>query len=91
MDVHKTLRELHAERRRIDATIASLEKRLKAAPAKPSVRKRRGRKTMSAEERRRVSERMSRYWEARRAQSRALEAAANRETGSSSPAGEISA
>ncbi|MBZ5606923.1 MAG: hypothetical protein LAP38_01585 [Acidobacteriia bacterium] len=74
MDVHKTLRELHAERKRIDAAIASIEKRVKAAPARPP-RKRRGRKSMSPEERRKVSERMSRYWEARRDQLRALEAA----------------
>jgi hypothetical protein len=74
MDLHKTLRELHAERKRIDAAIASLEKRVQAA-SKPKVPRRRGRKLMSAEERRRVSERMSRYWEARRAQARALKTA----------------
>jgi len=81
MDVNKTLRELHAEKNRIDAAISSLERRLKTA-GQSSVRKRRGRKTMSAAERRQVSERMSRYWEARRAQSRELQAA-NSATGSS--------
>ncbi|HYL36102.1 MAG TPA: hypothetical protein VEV17_09345 [Bryobacteraceae bacterium] len=74
MDVHKTLRELHAERKRIDAVIASLERRLQAV-SKPSAPKRRGRKSMSAEERRKVSQRMSRYWQARRAQARALQTA----------------
>jgi DNA invertase Pin-like site-specific DNA recombinase len=70
VDVHKTLRELHAEKKRLDAAIHSLERQVKAT-ADRGPRKRRGRKSMSAEERRRVSERMTRYWEARRAEKRA--------------------
>ena len=75
MDVQKTLRELHAERKRLVAVIASLERRLQTESAGP--RKRRGRKHMSAQERRQVSERMRRYWESRRAQAQALAATAN--------------
>ncbi len=75
MDVDKALRDLYSERKRLDAAIASLERRLKTSPRPPQ--RKRGRKSMSAEERHAVSERMSRYWEARRAQSRALAAASD--------------
>jgi len=68
MDVFKTLRELYAEKRRIDAAIASLENRLAKQPGK-SVR-RRGRSSMSAQERQVVSQRMKLYWEGRRAHAR---------------------
>lgn len=71
MDIVKALRELYGEKKRLDAAIAALEARVKAArtgstaaPAKG----RRGRKSMSAEERLEVSRRMTLYWEARRAQ-----------------------
>ncbi len=84
MDVHKTLRELHAEKKRLDATISALERQLKAPLGRASG-KRRGRKSMSAAERRKVSERMSRYWEARRAQQQTLQAS------SGSNSGEVSA
>jgi len=77
MDIIKALRELHAERKRLNAIIASLEAqsavarkrggRTKAAPG------RRGRKSMSAAERLAVSKRMTLYWEARRAQLRDVE------------------
>jgi len=73
MDVHKALRELYQEKKRLDAAIQNLERR--RAPIR--INAPRGRKQMSAEERIEVSKRMKRYWEARRAQSRALEAAAN--------------
>jgi septal ring factor EnvC (AmiA/AmiB activator) len=70
MDIIKALRELHAERKRLDSVIASLEAQL-AARKKAATRKppgRRGRKSMSAAERLAVSKRMTLYWEARRAQ-----------------------
>jgi hypothetical protein len=71
MDIVKALRELHNEKKRLDATIASLEARIKAAhngtPAK-SAKRRRGRKSMSPAERLEVSKRMTLYWESRRAQ-----------------------
>jgi hypothetical protein len=66
MDVNKALRELHEEKRRLDATIAALEARLGNGTR---THRRRGRKSMSAEERQEVSRRMSKYWEARRAAS----------------------
>jgi len=70
MDIVKALRELHHEKKRLDAAIAALEARIKAAHssrAKPA-KGRRGRKSMSAAERLEVSRRMTSYWQARRAQ-----------------------
>jgi hypothetical protein len=70
MDIAKALRELYTEKKRLDAAIATLETRLKAAhkgAAVRSVKGRRGRKSMSAAERLEVSKRMTLYWEARRA------------------------
>jgi hypothetical protein len=74
MDVHKALRELYQEKKRLDAAITTLEGRMRA-PARLGTARARGRKQMSAEERLEVSKRMKKYWEARRAQSRALETA----------------
>jgi hypothetical protein len=79
MDIIKALRELHAERKRLNSVIASLEARLAAAPKRGAVQKsagRRGRKSMSAAERLKVSKRMTLHWEARRAQLRELQAPA---------------
>jgi hypothetical protein len=76
MDIIKALRELHAERKRLNGLIASLEARLAVARNHGSVRKspaRRGRKSMSAAERLEVSKRMTLYWEARRAQLREIQ------------------
>jgi len=73
MDIIKALRELHAERKRLNAIIASLEAQLAAARKRGGRTKppsRRGRKSMSAAERLAVSKRMTLYWEARRAQLR---------------------
>ena len=70
MDIFKAIRSLHEERKRLDRLIDSLE-RLQAQAQRAKVRapaRKRGRKGMSAEERRRVSERMRNYWAARRAQ-----------------------
>lgn len=71
MDIVKALRDLYTEKKRLDAAIAVLEARIKAgqkgSKSKPP-RGRRGRKSMSAEERLEVSKRMTLYWEARRAQ-----------------------
>jgi hypothetical protein len=74
MDIIKVLRELHAERKRLNILIASLEAQLAAARKGGAVRSlgRRGRKSMSAAERQEVSKRMTLYWEARRAQLREL-------------------
>jgi hypothetical protein len=73
MDIVKALRELYSEKKRLDTAIATLEARIKAirtgSPVKPP-KGRRGRKSMSAEERLEVSRRMTLYWQARRAQVR---------------------
>jgi len=70
MDIVKALRELHTEKKRLDAAIAALETRIKAGHAGlgKTAKGRRGRKSMSAAERLEVSRRMTLYWEARRAQ-----------------------
>jgi len=67
MDVHKTLRELYEEKRRLDEAIDRLERRLLGVAGKKAPG-RRGRKTMGDAERAEVSRRMRAYWEARRAQ-----------------------
>ena len=81
MDVERTLRELYSEKKILDSAISSLEKRLRNASVHRTP-KRRGRKNMSVEERRAVSERMTRYWESRRAQMRALNASSAAAAGS---------
>jgi hypothetical protein len=75
MDVEKALRELYSEKKMLDSAIAMLEKRIRSAAVK-SVPKRRGRKSMSPQERRAVSERMRRHWATRREQMLALDSAA---------------
>jgi len=65
MDIEKTLRELHQEKKRLDGTIAALEARLKVMSSLE--RNRRGRKGMSPAQRLEVSRRMQKYWEARKA------------------------
>ena len=76
MDVHKALRELYEEKKRLDAAITSLERRLRLQ-VRPRPVVARGRKQMSADERAEVSRRMKQYWEARRTQARALVAVSN--------------
>jgi hypothetical protein len=65
MDLNKALRELYEEKVRLDRAIARAESRL-AALSKPQQRSKRGRKSMSPEERLQVSARMTAYWAARR-------------------------
>ena len=66
MDLPKAIRELYEEKERIDGVIASLEHYLRTNGT-GDVKRKRGRKSMSPEERRRVSARMSNYWAGRRA------------------------
>jgi hypothetical protein len=66
MDLTKTIEDLRREKEKLERVIASLEE-LRAAGEVP-VRRRRGRKFMSLEERREVSARMTRYWKDRRNQ-----------------------
>jgi len=71
MDLYKAIQDLYAEKEKLERVIASLEELQRSAgllppvaPAKPG--KRRGRKSMSSEERQEVSARMRRYWASRR-------------------------
>jgi seryl-tRNA synthetase len=69
MDLHKTIQDLYAEKEKLERVIASLEELQRAADANSQVMgrsKRRGRKSMGAEERQEVSERMKKYWAGRR-------------------------
>ena len=72
MDLYRAIRELEQEKKRLDGVISSLEAFIAAgseAVAAPAAKmpRRRGRKDMTPEERLAVSERMRKYWEARRA------------------------
>jgi hypothetical protein len=64
MDYWAAIRQLQLEKQRLDKAIATLEA-LSPARASESI-SRRGRKDMGAEERKKVSERMKRYWASRR-------------------------
>jgi hypothetical protein len=68
MDLDKVIRKLYEERAKLDDIITSLEllKRSAAVVEKEVVKKRRGRKFMSEEDRKEVSERMKKYWASRR-------------------------
>jgi len=72
MNVNKTLQQLYEEKRRLDLAIVTLEARQRTL-AKIASTSRRGRKSMSQEERRAVSLRMAKYWEARKAAKAAAE------------------
>jgi len=65
MDLQKAIQELYSERERIDEVIHSLEQFL-STNGTGLPRRRRGRKSMGAEERQVVSERMRSYWAQRR-------------------------
>ena len=69
MDLRKTIQDLIAEKEKLERVIASLEELQRAAAVNPLVPgrdKRRGRKSMGAQERQEVSERMKKYWAGRR-------------------------
>lgn len=68
MDLSKVIRKLYDERAKLDHIIASLEELHKSAAAREpeAPKKRRGRKSMDAEARKEVSERMRKYWANRR-------------------------
>jgi hypothetical protein len=67
MELDILIRKLCDERAKLDAVIASLEE-LRKAVAETDVKlgKKRGRKFMDEEGRKEVSERMKKYWAARR-------------------------
>jgi hypothetical protein len=66
MDLYKAIRELYQEKAKLDQVIASLEQLASGGMPLEEPPKKRGRKSMNATERRAVSERMKKYWEARR-------------------------
>jgi len=70
MDLDKVIARLQSERAKLDEIIGSLEelKRSGADVPKQVIKKRRGRKFMNEQDRQEVSERMKRYWAARRKQ-----------------------
>jgi hypothetical protein len=70
MDLDKVIAKLQGERAKLDEIITALEqlKRTGADVPKEVIKKRRGRKFMNEADRREVSERMKRYWAARRQQ-----------------------
>jgi hypothetical protein len=67
MDLRKTIADLYEEKTRLDRVIASLEQLAAEPPLVPFRVPHRGRKFMSPQERRKVSERMRRYWAGRKA------------------------
>jgi hypothetical protein len=66
MDLHRALRDLYEELRKLNEVIASLEHF--ATTGTMLSPPQHGRKSMSEDERQRVSERMKKYWEGRRNQ-----------------------
>ena len=68
IDLRNVLKDLYTERERLEHVITSLEavQQGSAAGLPPQKKTNRGRKSMGAEERREVSERMRKYWAARR-------------------------
>jgi len=68
MDVYEAIRWLCEEKKRVERLIASLERLQRSGQLGPegNVKKRRGRRCMSAAERARVSARMKRYWALRK-------------------------
>jgi hypothetical protein len=67
MDLNQTIRELYAEKEKLERVIAQLEALQRdSLPISFPQGKRRGRKGMNATERREVSERMKEYWANRR-------------------------
>ena len=67
MDLYEAIRYLTGEKKRVERLIGILESMLSdTAGSMPAPRSRRGRKSMSAEERQQVSERMRKYWASRR-------------------------
>jgi hypothetical protein len=64
MDLNKAIRDLREELEKLNEVIASLEHFQSTGTLPPP--RRRGRKSMPAEERLRVAERMKNYWAGRR-------------------------
>jgi hypothetical protein len=69
MDIDKVIRELNAEIYKLKRVVGCLEE-LRGTSGTSATPSRRGRKSMNAEERLEVSERMRKYWANRRLASR---------------------
>jgi len=78
IDLYKTIQDLYAEKEKLQRVIASLIDLQRGSggdvPLTPKIGKRRGRKSMSDEERQTVSVRMKKYWSGRRHTALAQEA-----------------
>jgi hypothetical protein len=70
MDLTKTIEDLRREKEKLERSIASLEGPQTSVALVFPQKKRRGRKSVSLEERRELSDRMKRYWEDRHKQRR---------------------
>ena len=66
MHLSEIIRILQVEKARVEDSIAALEALDSTHTSRRPAVGRRGRKSMGAEERKEVSERMKRYWEGRR-------------------------
>ena len=66
MDLQKTIDFLRGEISRLERVVASLEELRDGVTGSPLQKKRGGRKSMAADERQKVAERMRRYWAGRR-------------------------
>ena len=75
MNINKAIRELYEEKKRLDHVIASLEEKQRSGGLQIAAgrEKKRGRKSMDIQARQQVSERMKRYWAARRKQAPSLQ------------------
>jgi hypothetical protein len=75
VNINKTIRELIEEKKRLDRVIGTLEEMQRTGPVEVTAlsQKKRGRKSMDGQARQEVSERMKRYWEARRKQGNLLQ------------------
>jgi len=64
VELRRVIKDLYKERAKLDSLIVRLELQCAAADAreKKPPKRRPGRTTMGAEERRKVSERMKKYW-----------------------------
>ena len=72
IDLRNVLKDLYTQRKHLEYVITSLEalQQDSAAGLPPLKKTNRGRKSMGAEERREVSERMRKYWAAHHKQKR---------------------
>jgi len=71
MNLTEIIRNLYIEKAKVEKSIEALETLNSDQGAGPLAARRRGRKSMGAAERGQVSERMKRYWAARREQTAA--------------------